>query len=276
MTQLRSWCSSTPIITVGQLSYNLQCSRNSKINHSIITPTLPHMWFPWSQWVDRQILRGGGCLWVVMFTLETAEAVGAASTVTSDLHLSDESLNSEDVGDDLFEFISLTSRWATYITSLFCFSFCFHSHFSICFVYPPVFFYSLPVFVSSFLSSALSVCSFLFTFCHTNHSFTLPSVSSVALSASPTVCVQLTQHQSLFQHHGDPVLDCGRLSTLEICSVCDPIITGSKAASTEFRIVNRNDIYTDGCSLTGSNKLGNYTHNCTKNVHRKRTNCDDL
>lgn len=92
------------------------------------------------------------------------------------------------------EWISLVGRWGVHIMSLFCFSFSLRSYFSICFVY--LHFLHSPCLLLPFSSHSFSVCSFLFTFCHTDHSFTLPSVSCIALSASPTVSTRPTQHQS--------------------------------------------------------------------------------
>lgn len=128
------------------------------------------------------------------------------------------------------EWISLASRWGIYITSLFCLSFCFHSYISICFVYPLIFLFTpchLLLFIPLFCSLSLSICSFLFTFCHTNHSFTLPSVSFCFLhhTLRLTNCVCSADPASVsFWHHIDPVLDGSRLSALQICSFCDPII----------------------------------------------------
>lgn len=88
------------------------------------------------------------------------------------------------------EWISLVGRWGVHIMSLFCFSFSLHL-----FCLSPHFLHS-PCLLLSFSSHSFSVCSFLFTFCHTDHSFTLPSVSRIALSASPTAPAWPTQHQS--------------------------------------------------------------------------------
>lgn len=120
------------------------------------------------------------------------------------------------------------SRGYIYITSSFCLSFCFHSYFSVCFVFLFIS-SSLPAtssFSSFFLSSCLSVCSFLFTFCHTNHSFTPPSASLRFLhhslrfarrlrSAAPTsVSVRFTM--ALTRRRP---LDCGGPGALQIRSV---------------------------------------------------------
>lgn len=76
-----------------------------------------------------------------------------------------------------------SQQMAVYITSLFCLSFCFHS-------YSPsvLFICSFPSLPAIFFS-LFSVCSFLFTFCHTNHSFSPPSVSvsSIRLRQPPVL-----------------------------------------------------------------------------------------
>lgn len=112
------------------------------------------------------------------------------------------------------KWISITSRWGIYITSLLCISFCFRSYFSICFTR---FLFSSPSSLPSIFSSlsfspssVLPVCWCLFTFCQTNHSFNLPSVfsvSSITLSASPTACVSGGPSVSLcgLWPHADPV-----------------------------------------------------------------------
>ncbi len=115
-------------------------------------------------------------------------------TVTSQLHLTAWRSQSDDVfeaHDNISslsaEWISTTSRWAVLyelfilpfflLSLLFVHLFCLSARFLCCLPSSSL--------LRLFLSSVLSVCSFLFTFCHTNHSFTTPSVSLRFLHQAP-------------------------------------------------------------------------------------------
>lgn len=205
-----------------------------------------------------------------MFTLGTAAA--AAASARSDLHLSDESLISEDVGDDLF--ISLTSRWAIYITSLFCLSFSFHSHFSICLVYPLIFFFLLPARVRLFLSLFCSLRLFISLYILSHKSLFHSPICFLRRTLRLTNCVCLADPASVFV----PASRRPRAGLWQTEHTPDLRCLWPhhhRQQNYSYRIHNSEKwyvIYTDVCPLTASNKLGNYTHNCTKILHRRRTN----
>lgn len=112
-------------------------------------------------------------LYLTMMMLETDDKISVS--------LSRVNLISRQMGCSYNVFILLFFLSSLLFLHLFCLS--------------PHFLHS-PCLLLSFSSHSFSVCSFLFTFCHTDHSFTLPSVSCIALSASPTVPTRPTQHQS--------------------------------------------------------------------------------